>query len=175
MSRATDPAVTTAGDPAVGLDRLTADDWERSRALRLTALGSDPDAFFRSLDEERELPEARWRERLAGPAVTWLAVVDGADVGMVTCLPDSHERLPELVALWVAPAARGRGVAAALVGSAADFARDGGARELRLWLADSNTSATALYDRLGATPTGRTGAFPAPREHLTEHERSLLL
>jgi len=171
VSRSTEPAVVAA----LRLDRLTADDWERSRALRLAALRSDPDAFFRSLVEERDMPEERWRARLVGPAVTWLAVVDDADVGMVTCLPDSHEGLPELVGLWVAPAARGRGVAAALVATAADFARAGGARELRLWLADSNASATALYDRLGAARTSRTGAFPEPREHLTEHERSLLL
>lgn len=174
-------------DDGLRLDLLVADDWERLRALRLAALGCDPDVFFRSLDEEREMPTERWRERLEGPAATWLAVVAGADVGMATCLPGLHDGSSEvegrrdaadpreLVGLWVAPTARGLGVAGALVGVAAGLAREGGASELRLWLADSNAAACALYDRLGAVATGRTGAFPPPREHLTEHERSLAL
>ena len=157
------------------LYRLGPEDWERQRALRLTALAADPDAFYRSLAEEQDLPESRWRERLSGPAATWVAVVGGADVGLVACLTDSHEGLPELVSLWVSPSARGQGVGAGLAGAAADFARSTGAAELRLWLADSNAAGLALYDRLGAPPTGRTGHFPPPREHLTEHERSLAL
>lgn len=157
------------------LDRLGPDDWQRLRAVRLAALAADPDAFSRSLAEEQDLAEDRWRERLSGPAATWVAALDGQDGGLVTCLPDSHEGLPELVSLWVSPSARGRGVGAALVAAAASFARDGGASQLRLWLADSNAAGLTLYDRLGATPTGRTGAFPPPREHLTEHERSLPL
>ncbi len=137
-------------DDGLRLDLLVADDWERLRALRLAALA-------------------------------------GADVGMATCLTGLHDGSSqvegrrdaadprELVGLWVAPTARGLGVAGALVGVAAGLAREGGASELHLWLADSNAAACALYDRLGAVATGRTGAFPPPREHLTEHERSLAL
>ena len=157
------------------LYRLGPEDWERQRTLRLAALAADPDAFYRSLAEEQDLPESGWRERLSGPAATWVAVVEGADVGLVACLPESHDGLPELVSLWVSSSARGRGVGTALVLAAADFARSGGASELRLWLADSNAAGLALYDRLGAPPTGRTGHFPPPREHVTEHERRLEL
>ena len=32
-----------------------------------------------------------------------------------------------------------------------------------------------LYERAGFQPTGRIGALPSPREHVTEHERSLPL
>ncbi|HZI96139.1 MAG TPA: GNAT family N-acetyltransferase [Actinomycetales bacterium] len=160
---------------SVRVERLGPDDWPRQRELRLAALDADPDAFYRSLAEEVDLDENRWRERLSGPAATWVAVVDGSDAGLVACLPDSHEGLPELVSLWVSPSARGHRVAGLLVEAAADFARSIDASELRLWLADSNAAGLALYDRLGATPTGRTGHFPPPREHLTEHERSLSL
>lgn len=157
------------------IDRLGPVDWRRQRALRLAALAADPDAFYRSLAEEEAFGPDRWRERLSGTAATWVAVVDDVDVGLGGCLPNSHDGLPELVSLWVSPSARGRGVAGLLVQAAADFARSTGAAELRLWLADTNAAGRALYDRLGAPPTGRTGHFPPPREHLTEHERSLAL
>ncbi|GAB2690470.1 GNAT family N-acetyltransferase [Thalassiella azotivora] len=159
----------------VVVERLGPADAERFRALRLTALAADPDAFFSTLDAERDLTDDAWRERLAGTTATWAASLDGQDVGLVGCVPVSHDGFPELVSLWVGPGARGRGVGRLLVETVADFARGTGARELHLWLADSNTAAAALYDRLGAVPTGRAGHFPEPRGHLAEHERTLHL
>lgn len=44
-----------------------------------------------------------------------------------------------------------------------------------LWVADVNAAAAALYEELGLQRTGRTGCFPPPREHITEHERRLVL
>jgi hypothetical protein len=59
----------------------------------------------------------------------------------------------------------------ALVARAREVAPPG----VTLWVADGNAAAAALYDGLGLGRTGRTGAFPPPREHITEHERRLVL
>jgi hypothetical protein len=41
--------------------RIEADDWELVRALRLEALA--PEAFAATLAEERQFPDAVWRDR----------------------------------------------------------------------------------------------------------------
>jgi ribosomal protein S18 acetylase RimI-like enzyme len=56
--------------------------------------------------------------------------------------------------LWVAPGARGRGLARRLVEARADWARERGAVRLELAVAEDNQAAKALYRSLGFVPTG---------------------
>lgn len=58
---------------------------------------------------------------------------------------------PELRLLAVMPAARGRGVGAALVGACVERARAAAAEALGLYTSASMGSAIALYERLGFT------------------------
>lgn len=155
------------------IERMTADGWARVRAVRLRALADTPDAFGITLAEDLQKPEAGWRERLqlAG-AATFLAVVDGRDVGLVVGAP--YAGTPPaagLFAMWVAPQARRRGVGAALVEAHLAWARAQGATRVLLDVADANAPAIGLYDALGFRPTGVTGTLPPPREHVLEHQR----
>lgn len=152
-------------------------DWEHVRAVRLRALADAPDAFWVTLAEEESLTEEQWRERLAATtAATFLAVGDDAGVGLVVVFPS--EWAPGdagIAAMWVAPEARGTGTADGLLSAAVDWARTTGYPRARLWVNDANQAAGRLYARHGFTPTGVTGTFPPPREHLTEHELALEL
>jgi hypothetical protein len=70
------------------VDRAGPEQWERVRALRLSALSDAPDAFASTLEQERDQPPRFWRERLERPAATtWLAtaLMDGGerDVGLL--------------------------------------------------------------------------------------------
>jgi len=56
--------------------------------------------------------------------------------------------------LWVAPGARGRGLARRLLEARADWARELGAVRLELAMAEHNEPAKALYRGLGFVPTG---------------------
>lgn len=150
---------------------------ERLRRLRLTALQADPDAFYRTYAEEVDQPPSFWDGWLArGGACVVVAVLDGRDVGLAGLVPD--RLVPDelaVVTFWVDPAARGRGVGRALL---ADLERRGralGAAALTLEVADDNAAAVRLYAAAGFEPTGRTGAFAPPREHVTEHARRKLL
>ena len=80
-----------------------------------------------------------------------------------------------LISMWVAPEVRGRGVGEALIAAVVEWARASGARRLLLDVGDHNRPAIALYARMGFEPNGRTGALPAPRSHIREHQRELRL
>jgi ribosomal protein S18 acetylase RimI-like enzyme len=87
------------------------------------------------------------------PAACLVAEADGAVAGYVVVQPATP--LPEnahvhgIAGLAVAPGARGRGVASALLAAAGQHARERGARKLSLRVLSTNEAALRLYERLG--------------------------
>ncbi|MFF8277891.1 GNAT family N-acetyltransferase [Streptomyces lateritius] len=85
---------------------------------------------------------------------TVLLAVDGAETaaGMVVLSAPRAHGAPEIKRLWVDPAARGRGAAAALMDEALRRAEATGARSVRLSVWLWREHALALYRRLGFRP-----------------------
>ena len=65
-----------------------------------------------------------------------------------------------VVALWVAPQARRRGVGRALLGAVEREALGAGAETLSLWVREDNTVALRLYGALGYAATGERHPVP---------------
>jgi ribosomal protein S18 acetylase RimI-like enzyme len=164
----------------VHIARLGPEDWREFRAVRLAALGDAPHAFGSVLVNEQALGEAAWRAKLASR--TQFAACDtvsGATdppansiVGTVGGYPDGDAI--ELISMWVAPAARGRGVGRALVECVIVLARGAGCREVRLAVSEGNAAAERLYARAGFVRTGVTHRI-RPGEPWLEADMVLLL
>lgn len=139
-------------------------DWEALRQLRLRALADAPDAFASTLEEEVAFPAEVWRQRAEGgpESANFIAREGGVDVGLAAVFaePDVPGRM-HLVSMWVDPRYRRRGVARALVDQAVRWAAERRAREVILWVADQNTAARRLYERLGFRPTGERQPLPS--------------
>ena len=141
---------------------LTPDDWPAWRALRLAALRESPHAFRARLADWQGAGdvEPRWRDRLRSVTVNYLVDLDGRPAGMVSG-DVLDPATVELLALWVAPAARGCGVGDRLVELIVTWARSRPPTErVVLHVHEPNEPAVALYRRHGFRPTG-TG----PDEH----------
>jgi len=134
--------------------RVSPDDWRRWRELRLAALADAPAAFNSKLADWQDADEDRWRRRLLDAPVNLIADLDGRPAGMAsgTTTGDATER--EVISLWVAPFARGRGIATALVLAVVGWARDAGARRVVLEVKADNDAARALYRRLRFVDAG---------------------
>jgi ribosomal protein S18 acetylase RimI-like enzyme len=139
-------------------------DWKALRQLRLRALADAPDAFASTLEAEVAFPDEVWRQRAeGGPAsANFIAREGGVDVGLAAVFaePDAPGRM-HLVSMWVDPGYRRRGVARALVDQAVRWAAERRAREVILWVADQNTAARRLYERIGFRPTGERQPLPS--------------
>ncbi|MCE7079083.1 GNAT family N-acetyltransferase [Streptomyces sp. ST2-7A] len=159
----------------ITLRPLTPDDWPLWREVRLAALADAPRAFgsrFADWQGENDREE-RWRERLALPgARTLVAEWEGAPVGVAGGVPiPGAEGVVELVSMWVAGSARGRGVGDRLITTVEQWAREEhDAVALRLAVAPDNPYAAALYRRHGFRRTDLPGnTLPDGRvEHLME-------
>lgn len=139
--------------------RLDPDDWELLREVRLRSLGDAPDAFGSTHERESGFDEAEWRARAAGNG--WFVALEHDEpVGIVAGYrdPSAPPEQRHLVAMWVAPAARGSGVAIPLIDAVVDWSRADGASELTLGVADGNERAASLYRRYGFVETDLT--FP---------------
>ncbi len=162
----------TAGE--VVIRRLTPADWAVSREVRLTALAEAPYAFMSTLAREQAFSEDIWRQRLASAsAATFLAWTGSMPAGTATGKiddPDDEFAVPgawQLVGMWVAPQARGTGIAGSLVEEVAGHAASQGAAVLVLWVTEVNDRARAFYQRIGFTATGaRQPVRPDEPDHL---------
>ncbi len=139
--------------------RVTAEDWAVWRPVRLAALTDAPQAFGSRLEDWQDAPEHRWRTRLSLPgAVDLLAVEDDVVVGMASGVPDPDDpALAELISMWVAPDARGRGHVALLVDEVARVLVAQGVAHLELSVMPDNDRARRAYERIGFTATDTPG------------------
>jgi RimJ/RimL family protein N-acetyltransferase len=139
----------------VRIRRLVPDDWELWRDVRLASLADAPYAYGSTLAREQEFDEVTWRSRLTpGNGVAAAAVFNKDGVGAIAVYTPPDTGVALLVAAWVAPTARGRGVGDALVAEMLDWAREQGYDQLELRVADGNEPARKLFLRNGFTPTG---------------------
>jgi ribosomal protein S18 acetylase RimI-like enzyme len=120
----------------------------------------DDAAYFASRYEDavRE-PDETWRRWVAeaGPDASkaLFAAVEGERwLGVVGGFVRVDPSEVHLISMWVAPEARGRGVAKALIRALARWTLARGAARILLFVQEANTPARALYERIGFVPTG---------------------
>jgi len=124
------------------------------------------DARFALADGWRALLDAHFARTHASDAALWLLAWDDGDgdgdgaepVGLL--LVEAHQDSPlfrergwaELIALYVAPAYRGAGLAGRLIDAAADWAAARGFDRLQLYVTTTNEPARRFYHRRGLRP-----------------------
>ena len=143
---------------------LTAADISAFRQLRLQALQECPSAFGATVESEQALTQAQQHARLEGPSHSrlWGAWVQQRLVGSVGLSHQLHakvQRKAVLYAVYVAPTARGTGLARPLLEAAITYARQQpGLRQLQLGVTVGNAPALHLYQSLGFVEYGREPA-----------------
>jgi ribosomal protein S18 acetylase RimI-like enzyme len=161
------PPVTGGGSPPddVTLRRIRVDDWARQRSLRLEMLADTPIAYLESRANAAARPDADWMARVAervASSTTAQWVLDAGDrfVGTMSCVLDEAGGVVHVVAVYLSPAYRGRGLLPRMLDEVARWATERGVTMLVLEVARENERAVAAYRRLGFVPTGHTHCHP---------------
>lgn len=137
--------------------RVTGDEWQALRDIRLRALADSPDAFGSTYAEASARPERWWREWAANSAESdtqaMVLAWDGAEaVGIAGVFADVG--VWHVISMWVEPRVRGQGVGRSLLDAVVVWARVRGGDTIRLSVTDGNDAARALYERYGFLDTG---------------------
>lgn len=143
--------------------RIDPGEGERLREIRLHALATDPTAFARTHGEELAYERGYWDMRAAGTETsqTFVAVDAGRFVGLVAGFEPAAGKPIELVSMWVAPSARGRGIGRLLVEAVVDWAVTRKPPAVELFVTRGNDAAIELYRSCGFEPTTEVQVSPA--------------
>lgn len=140
----------------IALRSIDEDDWLQWREMRLAALREAPYAFSSTLADWRGKAdtEERWRSRLANVPLNLIADFGGVPAGMVSATAVDRLGAVELISMWVAPFARGRGVGDRLVCAVVEWAAQQRAARVVLAVMQTNPHAARLYRRHGFVDAG---------------------
>jgi aminoglycoside 6'-N-acetyltransferase I len=166
------------GDGSLAVRRLTAHDETAFLELRQAALRDSPFAFAASPDDDPARAPGFVRAALTETDQALFGAFDAAGdlIGITGVYRDRLHKARHKCHVWgvyVAPRARGRGIARRLVQAALDFAASqDGVTHVHLTVSDRAPAALALYRSLGfavwgSEPAGlRVGAESADEHHL---------
>lgn len=147
--------------PPITVRPLSASEWQLKRDLRLAALQDSPRAFASSYDLEVHRSEQDWRGWPRDGA--YFAAFD--DLQAALGIAGSWMRAGEpdvthLISMWVAPDARGAGIARQLTTAVVEWAQEQKAARVELEVAAGNDAAMRAYLRNGFVVTKRAPATP---------------
>ncbi len=151
--------------------RVVPGDWPALKALRLEALQDTPLGYLETYADAVRKGDDDWRYRATrgsegGDSCQLFVLQDGVPVG--TALTFARDGHWWVAAVYLRPAARGRGLLAGLVDGLEEHACRGGATSLRLQVHEDNVRARTAYGRLGFVDTGEREPYPlGPGEELT--------
>ncbi len=139
---------------------VTADEWPRWREVRLRMLRDDATFFSSRYEDAVREPDDVWQrwvaEAEAGETKRLFAAVSatGEWIGVVGAFVRIDPSEVHLVAMWVDPGTRGRGVARKLIRAVAEWAKERSAARVLLFVQEANAPGRVVYARAGFTPTG---------------------
>ncbi|WP_404400920.1 GNAT family N-acetyltransferase [Pelagibacterium halotolerans] len=142
---------------ALRVRRLSADDADAYRTLRLFALGDAPYAFGDSIEEAEARPWQYWLGLFSGERAFFGAFNGENLVGSANFMPEPGQKARHrgwLLGVYVAPEARGTGAADLLVEAVLSHARQKGALQVHLGVSTENLPAQRLYARFGFSTYG---------------------
>lgn len=157
--------------------RIDATEWEALRALRLEALQDSPRSYGSTYAVEVTHADSVWQERASAGAagldeVAVAAVAAGQWIGMARGYLEAP--VAHLIAVYVRPDWRRRGIGQAVSQAVVAWARERGASEVLLSVSDWNVGARRVYERIGFAPTGVQKSLPWDAS-VTESEMRLVL
>ena len=141
---------------SLAVRRLTPQDYDALRELRLESLRLHPESFAADLAQEENSPREEWLARLASAITFGGFFRDGLSAMVVYSRPTRPKlaHTADLGAMYVREAARGTGLADAMMNAVLDVAAQQ-VEQIKLTVNAENVRAIRFYERHGFRVVGR--------------------
>ena len=141
----------------ITMERITSENIELFKAVRLNALSESPSAFGSTYAREAAFTQTEWLARLerwnGEQGIGFLAMDKGRGCGIAGALLDVEDPTrAQLVSMWTAPTHRRHGVGQLLVGAVIDWAKSQKIKTLTLMVV--STFATRSLEEVARAATG---------------------
>lgn len=132
------------------------------KSVTLLSVQESPDAFVITLDEINSNPESFWdnlADFIAASKQDEILLLFDNDNGKCVGysgghIDNEHPDLGHLRWMWVDPSLRGHGLGSMLIKKIVDWAKQKGAREMELWVSETQQPAIGAYQSNGFRLTG---------------------
>lgn len=147
--------------------RIRAVEGTALKDIRLRALADAPGAFGSSYTDSVRKPDTHWiewaRRAAVGDAECVFVADSGAELnGLIGAFTiQGRPTHKHLIATWVAPSHRRRGIGRELTRAVVGWCRTGGAARVGLWVVAGNGAARSLYEKEGFVMEGRSQPLPS--------------
>ncbi len=134
----------------IEIKKLSANDWQIFKELRLQMLKEEPQAFARTYDEVSKRTDEEWKENTENEEAGILAVwLDGKLAGMNGYYYPERS-IVEIWGMFIRKEFRGMGLGKKLMGEIEkEIRKDGGVKKIQVSVTSSQTAAFELYKKLG--------------------------
>jgi RimJ/RimL family protein N-acetyltransferase len=145
--------------PKAEIVQLTSDNWQLLKDMRLKALQTDPLAFGRTYEEESQLSDEDWKDKLTDPDSEWFfSKKDGkyiAMAGVIFAKRKIIQHRAEINGVFVEPAYRRQGIGEDLVRCIlAKLKANSKTAKVELNVRAPQESAIKMYEKLGFRTIG---------------------
>ncbi|MQB45976.1 GNAT family N-acetyltransferase [Rhizobium sp. ICMP 5592] len=144
------------GAERILIRRISPDEIDVFRRIRLEALRCEPASFASRFDDWAVLPDEEWRQRLNDPV--FIAFSKSEPIGIMRLVrfrPRKMAHRATLVSVYVRQTERGAGVAADLLNAVSNSARRLGVLQMELAVNAENSAALRFYRRHEFVEVGR--------------------
>ncbi len=137
----------------MNIRRLTINDLNSYKQIRLELLKNHPENFGSDPKEEAAFEESMWMKRIENKYVDSYGVFDGNDiVGIAVCVRNPRKKMKHFAgisSIYVKPETRGQGIARQIIQRIINDCQQNGLEFVRLSVVTENEPAISLYKSLG--------------------------
>lgn len=133
----------------ISFKKVSPDDWQKFRDIRLKGLQTDPQAFGGTFESESQENEEYWKERFSNPERCFY-VAENENIFVATA---GSKKIADdnwmIVAVYTLPEFRGKNISNELISRVIEEAKKTGAGKVSLMVNNYQESAINLYKKMG--------------------------